>query len=182
MTFDLDANGILTVTAMDQVTKATANITISNTVGHLSKDEIEKMLENAERVRWGLGRAIAWCAPHSLLNPHPTHTRVQMKKEDEALLARLEARNELEQAIYYAKEAAVQRDSARIMNAAKEVRGRCARATKVAPRGLTPPPPLAGQGLDRGCHGRRIGRAPRLQAQAGGARGRRRAARAQGPA
>jgi molecular chaperone DnaK (HSP70) len=38
----------------------------------------------------------------------------RMKAEDEQTLARIEAKNQLEQTIYYAKEAAEQRNSARL--------------------------------------------------------------------
>ncbi|OGK13391.1 molecular chaperone DnaK [Candidatus Roizmanbacteria bacterium RIFCSPHIGHO2_01_FULL_38_15] len=48
VTFDLDANGILTVTAKDKATGKSQSITISGSTG-LSKDEIEKMKEEAEK-------------------------------------------------------------------------------------------------------------------------------------
>jgi molecular chaperone DnaK len=48
VTFDLDANGILTVTAKDKATGKTQSITISGSTG-LSKEEIEKMKEEAEK-------------------------------------------------------------------------------------------------------------------------------------
>jgi molecular chaperone DnaK len=48
VTFDLDANGILTVTAKDKATGKTQSITISGSTG-LSKDEIEKMKAEAEK-------------------------------------------------------------------------------------------------------------------------------------
>jgi heat shock protein 1/8 len=42
VTFDIDANGILTVGAYDTATKARANITISNTRGRLSTEEVDR--------------------------------------------------------------------------------------------------------------------------------------------
>ena len=49
VTFDMDANGILTVKAEDKTTGNTNNITITNDKGRLSKEEIEKMVQDAER-------------------------------------------------------------------------------------------------------------------------------------
>ncbi|XP_073993150.1 heat shock 70 kDa protein cognate 2-like isoform X1 [Rhodnius prolixus] len=51
VTFDLDANGILNVSAKDSSTGKSERITISNDKGRLSKDEIEKMLADAEKYR-----------------------------------------------------------------------------------------------------------------------------------
>jgi len=47
VTFDIDANGILNVTAQEKGTGAKQSITISGS-GNLSKDEIEKMVKEAE--------------------------------------------------------------------------------------------------------------------------------------
>jgi len=47
VTFDIDANGILTVTAKDKATGKTQNITIKDTSA-LSKEEIERMKKEAE--------------------------------------------------------------------------------------------------------------------------------------
>jgi molecular chaperone DnaK len=47
VTFDIDANGILKVTAKDKATGKTQNITISGS-SNLSKDEIERMKKEAE--------------------------------------------------------------------------------------------------------------------------------------
>ncbi|KAJ2468319.1 Heat shock protein ssb1, partial [Coemansia sp. RSA 2322] len=43
VTFDIDANGILKVTAVDKASGRKANITISNATGHLSAADIERM-------------------------------------------------------------------------------------------------------------------------------------------
>merc|ERR1719238_105459 len=49
VTFDIDANGILNVTAEDKTTGKKNNITITNDKGRLSKEEIEKMVADAEK-------------------------------------------------------------------------------------------------------------------------------------
>jgi len=51
VTFDLDANGILNVTAEDKKTKKQNRITITNDQGRLSKEEIERMVRDAEASR-----------------------------------------------------------------------------------------------------------------------------------
>ncbi len=48
VTFDIDANGILKVTAKDKATQKTQNITISGAVG-LTDEEVKKMQEEAEK-------------------------------------------------------------------------------------------------------------------------------------
>jgi heat shock protein 1/8 len=93
VTFDIDANGILTVSAFDVVTRARGNVTITNSVGHLSSDEIDRMVAEAER----------------------------LKADDAARLQRIEARNELETLIYYAKEVAEARDSTRLRRTVEEI-------------------------------------------------------------
>ena len=49
--FEVDANGILKVTAVEKSTGKSANITISNAVGRLSSEEIEKMVNQAEEFK-----------------------------------------------------------------------------------------------------------------------------------
>lgn len=51
VTFDIDANGILNVTAQDKSTGKENKITITNDKGRLSKEEIEKMVAEAERYK-----------------------------------------------------------------------------------------------------------------------------------
>jgi len=51
VTFDIDANGIMNVTASDKGTGKTNKITITNEKGRLSKDEIERMVNEAERFK-----------------------------------------------------------------------------------------------------------------------------------
>merc|ERR1719240_1609813 len=48
VTFDIDANGILNVSAVDKSTGSKQSITITNDKGRLSKEEIEKMVNDAE--------------------------------------------------------------------------------------------------------------------------------------
>merc|ERR1719245_2459423 len=49
VTFDIDANGILNVSAKDKSTSKENKITISNDKGRLSKEEIDKMVGDAEK-------------------------------------------------------------------------------------------------------------------------------------
>jgi len=70
--FDLDANGMLKVTARDKATGAENNIVITNSKGRLSSDEVDKMVSEAQR----------------------------FAQEDADYLAKAEARNELEALVY----------------------------------------------------------------------------------
>ncbi|EPQ26774.1 uncharacterized protein PFL1_06905 [Pseudozyma flocculosa PF-1] len=47
-TFEIDANGLLKVSAQEKITGRKANITITNSVGRLSSTEIEQMIKDAE--------------------------------------------------------------------------------------------------------------------------------------
>ncbi len=49
VTFDMDENGILNVSAEDQGTGNTESITITNDQGRLSKEEIDQMISDAEK-------------------------------------------------------------------------------------------------------------------------------------
>ena len=51
VTFDIDANGILNVSAVDKATGKQNKITITNDKGRLSKEEIEKMVSDAEKFK-----------------------------------------------------------------------------------------------------------------------------------
>ncbi|KAF8389244.1 hypothetical protein HHK36_025937 [Tetracentron sinense] len=70
--FDIDANGILNVSAEDKTAGVKNKITITNDKGRLSKDEIEKMVKEAERY----------------------------KAEDEEVKKKVEAKNSLENYAY----------------------------------------------------------------------------------
>jgi len=51
VTFDIDANGILNVNAADKTTGRSEKITITNDKGRLSKEEIERMVKEAEKYK-----------------------------------------------------------------------------------------------------------------------------------
>jgi len=51
VTFDIDANGILNVSACDKSTGKENKITITNDKGRLSKEDIEKMVNDAEKYK-----------------------------------------------------------------------------------------------------------------------------------
>ena len=78
VTFDIDANGILNVSAEDKSTGRTNKITITNDKGRLSKADIDKMVNDAEKY----------------------------KEEDEKQRQRVQARNQLENYIFSLKQAA----------------------------------------------------------------------------
>ena len=75
VTFEIDANGILNVNASEKSSGKSEKITITNEKGRLSKEEIEKMVQNAE----------------------------DYKKEDDARLETIESKNKLENMIYQYK-------------------------------------------------------------------------------
>jgi len=75
VTFDLDANGIMNVSALEKGTGKTNKIVITNDKGRLSKEEIERMLADAEKY----------------------------KEEDEAEAGRIQAKNGLESYAYSLK-------------------------------------------------------------------------------
>eukprot|EP00162_Nutomonas_longa_P016107 comp22482_c0_seq4/m.55728 comp22482_c0_seq4/g.55728 ORF comp22482_c0_seq4/g.55728 comp22482_c0_seq4/m.55728 type:complete len:658 (-) comp22482_c0_seq4:93-2066(-) len=72
VTFDIDANGILNVSAEDKATNVKQKITITNDKGRLSKEEIDRMVNEAEK----------------------------HKAEDEEARKKVEARNSLENYAY----------------------------------------------------------------------------------
>jgi len=51
VTFDIDANGILNVSAVDKGTGKQNKIVITNDKGRLSKEDIEKMVSEAEKYK-----------------------------------------------------------------------------------------------------------------------------------
>merc|ERR1719333_1373575 len=75
VTFDIDANGILNVSAVEKSTGKEQKITIKNDKGRLSQDEIDRMVDEAGRY----------------------------KAEDEANRVRVEAKNSLENYCYSMK-------------------------------------------------------------------------------
>ena len=78
VTFELDANGILMVTAEDKATSRTNKITIKNEKGRLSQAEIDRMVSDAEKY----------------------------KDEDNKQKERIAARNNLESSMYQFKQGA----------------------------------------------------------------------------
>ncbi|XP_060569782.1 heat shock 70 kDa protein-like [Ruditapes philippinarum] len=78
VTFDIDANGILNVSAEDKSTGRSNKITITNDKGRLSKDDIDRMVNDAEKY----------------------------KAEDDLQRERVTARNQLESYIFSVKQAA----------------------------------------------------------------------------
>ncbi|KAK6300051.1 hypothetical protein J4Q44_G00300840 [Coregonus suidteri] len=51
VTFDIDANGILNVSAVDKSTGKENKITITNDKGRLSKEDIERMVQDADKYK-----------------------------------------------------------------------------------------------------------------------------------
>jgi heat shock protein 1/8 len=73
--FDLDANGILQVTAVDKTTGKSEHIKITNDKGRLTREEIERMVQDAKT----------------------------FEEEDKQVKENIEARNELERTVYALK-------------------------------------------------------------------------------
>lgn len=72
VTFEVDANGILHVRAEDRAAKKSESITITNDKGRLSREEIERMVKEAE----------------------------ELAEEDKKVRERIDSRNKLETYIY----------------------------------------------------------------------------------
>ena len=75
VSFDIDSNGILNVSASDKSTGKSEKITITNDKGRLSQDDIERMVNEAER----------------------------FKEEDAKAKARVDKKNELESYVFQAR-------------------------------------------------------------------------------
>jgi L1 cell adhesion molecule like protein len=75
VTFEVDANGIMNVSAKDQTTGKENKITIKNEKGRLSEEEIQNMLKKAE----------------------------EMKKQDEEMVSKVNAKNGLESYLFAVK-------------------------------------------------------------------------------
>jgi len=75
VTFEVDANGIMNVSAKDQTTGKENKITIKNEKGRLSEEEIQNMLKKAE----------------------------EMKKQDEEMIGKVNAKNGLESYLFAVK-------------------------------------------------------------------------------
>lgn len=93
ISFDVDANGILNVNAVDKGTNKQNSITISSEKGRLSKSDIEKMVNEAEKFRG----------------------------EDEAVMKRIESKNGFENFVYTVKKTAGD-ESAKVKLSEEEIR------------------------------------------------------------
>jgi len=82
VTFEIDANGILNVSATEKGSGNTEKITITNDKGRLSQEEIERMVAEAE----------------------------EYAEEDKKVKEKIDARNELESQIYSVKGAVAEKD------------------------------------------------------------------------
>ena len=77
VTFDIDANGILNVSAVEKSTGKSQKITITNDKGRLNKDDIERLVKEAEK----------------------------FAEEDKVRMERVEAKNQLETYLYNTRNA-----------------------------------------------------------------------------
>jgi L1 cell adhesion molecule like protein len=82
VSFDIDANGIMNISAADKSTGKSNKVTITNDKGRLSKEDIEEMIKKAE----------------------------QFKEEDEKLKENIEAKNGLENYLYNLKNSMIKKD------------------------------------------------------------------------
>ncbi|XP_029733907.2 heat shock 70 kDa protein cognate 2 [Aedes albopictus] len=98
VTFDLNADGILNVSAKDSSTGKSEKITIKNDKGRLSKAEIDRMLSEAEKYR----------------------------EEDERQREKITARNQLESYIFNCKQAVEDAPAGKLSDADKQtVKDKC---------------------------------------------------------
>jgi len=82
VTFDIDANGIMNISAADKSSGKSNKITITNDKGRLSKEQIDEMIKKAE----------------------------QFKEEDNKLREKIEAKNGLENYLYNLKNSMTKKD------------------------------------------------------------------------
>jgi heat shock 70kDa protein 1/2/6/8 len=83
VSFDVDANGIMNISAEEKTTKKSSNITITNDKGRLSKEQIEEMIKKAD----------------------------EFKEEDNKLKEKIEAKNGLENYLYNLKNTMTKNDN-----------------------------------------------------------------------
>ncbi|KAL9641753.1 hypothetical protein ABK040_007430 [Willaertia magna] len=100
VTFEIDANGIMKVSAKDMSSGKTQNITITNDKGRLSKEEIDEMLKQAEK----------------------------MKEEDEKMKKKIEAKNHFESYIFQLKQTAEDNNSKLTENDKQTIKKECEEA------------------------------------------------------
>jgi L1 cell adhesion molecule like protein len=82
ITYDVDANGILNVSAVEKSTGKSEKITITNDSNRLSKEAVEKMVEEAEK----------------------------FKADDEQIRKKIEAKNSLESYCYHVKKTVLEEE------------------------------------------------------------------------
>ena len=82
VSFDIDANGILNVSAMDKGSGKSQKITINNESGRMTKEQIEEMISESEKFR----------------------------DEDEQIRSKIESKNQLESYLYNLKSSVVTND------------------------------------------------------------------------
>jgi len=88
ITYEVDVNGILSVNAVEKSTGKAEKITINNESGRLSKDDIDRMIQEAER----------------------------FKKEDEEAQQKIDSKNKLENYIYNVKSSVLTDENKSNMN------------------------------------------------------------------
>jgi heat shock 70kDa protein 1/2/6/8 len=81
VTFDIDANGILNVSASDKTTGKSNRITITNDKGRLSKEEIERMVNEAEKYKAEDDAAASRIAAKNGLESYAYNLRNSMTEE-----------------------------------------------------------------------------------------------------
>jgi L1 cell adhesion molecule like protein len=89
VTMTIDANGILTVTAVDKATKRKAQVQITNTAGRLPQTEIDRMIQESER----------------------------HKKDDAKIRAKQKMRQEVEEYCYHVRDAVEELDATKVTDA-----------------------------------------------------------------
>ncbi|KAF8468308.1 heat shock protein 70 family [Kalaharituber pfeilii] len=81
VTFDIDANGIMNVSAVEKGTGKSNKITITNDKGRLSKEEIERMLAEAEKYKEEDAREAARIAAKNALESYAYSLRNTLSDE-----------------------------------------------------------------------------------------------------
>lgn len=88
VSFDLDANGILNVSALEKSTGKSNQITITNDKGRLTKEDIERMVQEAENYKEQDEKLKAEIGAHNNLEAYLFQIKTQadeIAKEDDAL-------------------------------------------------------------------------------------------------
>merc|ERR1712227_1028715 len=82
VTFDIDANGILNVSALDKSSGKQEKITITNDKGRLSKDEIERMVNEAEEYKAEDDKQKEWISAKNGLESYCFNMKSTMEDEN----------------------------------------------------------------------------------------------------